>query len=231
MRAHPAREYILTVFRLWKTHVSGWILAVVAIASVIAAAIVSDDAGRSALVVRATALITSVAAIAVILVAQYDAWKEERAAHEKSKKALEAAIADGPDVQLSVSKDNNNFYVQAVNGRNVIKISLDAIETLRYKIQTKELSSLVAGLPPSALQSTLEVKDQNLHYVDMDLALVLADSSKDWQCSLETVLRYSTSFGLRFQRRISIKSHRLHLWTGGIEIANHEIQLLPKFQT
>jgi hypothetical protein len=79
---HPAWEYVVTVFRLWKMHVSGWILAVIAIGLSIAAAIVAKDATNSAMVVKLAAWLSGAAAIWVIFVAQYDAFSEERKKRE-----------------------------------------------------------------------------------------------------------------------------------------------------
>lgn len=74
-------------------HVSGWMLAVTAIGLQVAAAWVSDDPSRSAIVVKWSAWITTAAAVWVIFVAQYDAWREERKrAEEESAKNLKPQI-------------------------------------------------------------------------------------------------------------------------------------------
>jgi hypothetical protein len=73
-------EYIVIVAKWYKGHVSGWLLAVIAIGLAIAAAYFSDDPSKSAMVVRWSARLTVSAAIWVFFVAQYDAWKEERLA-------------------------------------------------------------------------------------------------------------------------------------------------------
>jgi hypothetical protein len=75
-------KYVVTVFRVYKTHVSGWLLAIVAIGLTIASAAVQNDPSRAAMVVRWAAWLTSGAAIWLVFVAQYDAWKQERDAKQ-----------------------------------------------------------------------------------------------------------------------------------------------------
>jgi len=79
-----AWEYVVTVFGAYKSHVSGWLLAIVAIGLTIAAAFFVDDPSKSAMVIRWAARITGVAAIWLIFVAQYDAWRQEREAKQKA---------------------------------------------------------------------------------------------------------------------------------------------------
>ncbi len=75
-------EYVVTVFRVYKTHVSGWLLAIVAIGLTIAAAVVQGDQSTAASVVKWAAWLTGGAAIWLVFVAQYDAWRQEREAKQ-----------------------------------------------------------------------------------------------------------------------------------------------------
>jgi len=67
----------MKVAQFYKGHVSGWLLAIVAIGLDIAAAYFVDDPSKSAKVIRWSAWLTSAAAIWLVFVAQYDAWKDE----------------------------------------------------------------------------------------------------------------------------------------------------------
>ena len=68
----------MTVFRVYKAHVSGWLLAIVAIGLTIAAAVVQGDPSTASSVVKWAAWLTGGAAIWLVFVAQYDAWRLEQ---------------------------------------------------------------------------------------------------------------------------------------------------------
>jgi hypothetical protein len=88
-------EYIVTVWRVYKTHVSGWLLAIVAIGLNIAAAYFLTDPSASAEVVKWSAKLTAVGAIYLVFVAQYDAWRQERCRAEKAEFRLVPRIKIG----------------------------------------------------------------------------------------------------------------------------------------
>jgi hypothetical protein len=73
-----AWEYVVAVTRWYKGHISGWLLAVIAIGLSVAAALFANDPGGPSLVVKWSARLSVAAAIWVFLVAQYDAWRSER---------------------------------------------------------------------------------------------------------------------------------------------------------
>jgi len=90
------------VARWYKCHVSGWLLAIIAIGLSVAAAYFSDDPSKAALVVKWSARLTVTAALWVFIVAQYDAWNEERNARERAEKELAAsqtALATEADIK------------------------------------------------------------------------------------------------------------------------------------
>ena len=83
------------VVHFYKSRVSGWLLAIVAIFLNIAAAVFVNDPSKSVMVVRWTANLTSFGAIWLILVAQYDAWRKERDRSEKAEMGLVPRIRIG----------------------------------------------------------------------------------------------------------------------------------------
>ncbi len=83
-----ASEYAATVWRAYKAHVAGWLLAIVAIGLNIAAAFFIDDPSKSAVVVRWSATLTGAGAIWLMLVAQYDVWRKERLRAETAEMRL-----------------------------------------------------------------------------------------------------------------------------------------------
>lgn len=92
-RADHFREYLTMTAKLWGKHISGPIMALIAIASVIAAAFLRNDATFAAKVVVWTAWLTALATILLLFRAQYDAWAEihqkldvERAKNEAAPK-------------------------------------------------------------------------------------------------------------------------------------------------
>jgi len=106
------REYVVKVLRLWKQHVSGWVLAIIAIALAIAAAYVSNDPSASAMVVKISALITVAAALwMLVIVAPYDAWKDER-----EKREAEEHKNQLPDIQGYLQEFVNDEQQLATTG-------------------------------------------------------------------------------------------------------------------
>jgi hypothetical protein len=73
--------------KLWGGHIAGPVISLIAIVSVITAAFVRNNPSRAAMIVVGTAWLTSAAAIFLMFVAQYDAWKKinQSLAIEKSK--------------------------------------------------------------------------------------------------------------------------------------------------
>ena len=85
-----AWEYVVAVLKWYKGHISGWMLAIVAIGLDIAAAFFATDPSKSVLVIRVSAALTTLAAIWAFQVAQYDAWRDERTARRKADAELNA---------------------------------------------------------------------------------------------------------------------------------------------
>ena len=81
------REYLTMTIKLWGGHIAGPVISLIAIVSVITAAFVRNNPSRAAMIVVGTAWLTSAAAIFLMFVAQYDAWKKinQSLAIEKSK--------------------------------------------------------------------------------------------------------------------------------------------------
>lgn len=227
MLKHSVWEYFATVFRLWKMHVSGWILALVAIGLTIAAATVADDASRSAKVVKLSAWLSGSAAIWVMFVAQYDAWKEEREARTKAEHS--AGHFTGPEVWLSFQDTPGVVSRFVVENRSkevdASMVLLDPVETSRYRVESKLVPLLRCSAIPVALTTRMTDKSQNISSVDVDLEAMLRDSSADLNCSLEFMVRYADHWGRRFRRRATVEVSRLRVARGNLpDIVNHAIE-------
>src|SRR5579863_6585809 len=77
MHSRP-KEYLLKVSRLFGEHISGWILAVVAIVLSIASAFYMNDPTMTAKLVKASAAITGIVTVLLVFRAQYDAWRDSQ---------------------------------------------------------------------------------------------------------------------------------------------------------
>ena len=77
-RRHPVREYGMTVLKLWGNHISGPVLALIALVLGFASAHYASDAQIGTRLVKYSAWLTGAASILLVFVAQYDAWKIER---------------------------------------------------------------------------------------------------------------------------------------------------------
>jgi|HubBroStandDraft_3_1064219.scaffolds.fasta_scaffold24290_4 hypothetical protein len=73
--------------KLWGGHIAGPVISLIAIGSVIGAAFFRNDPSRTAMIVVWTAWSTSIAAVFLVFVAQYGAWKktDQSLATEKAK--------------------------------------------------------------------------------------------------------------------------------------------------
>src|ERR1019366_3034250 len=98
------REYMVRVAKLYKGHVSGWLLAVIAIAVCIAAALFVDDPSKSAMVVRSAAGLTVAAGAWLLLVAEYDAWRMECDAKVHAQEELARRLAPKAIIQNLASR-------------------------------------------------------------------------------------------------------------------------------
>ncbi len=84
--------------RLWGAHISGPILAVVAIVAVIVNALYANDATATATAAKYIAWITGGISAFLVLVAQYGVWSEERDKYETEVAKNEAA----PHIDINV---------------------------------------------------------------------------------------------------------------------------------
>jgi hypothetical protein len=112
-------EYVVTVARWYKGHISGWLLAVIAIALNIAAAIYADDPSKAADIIRWSARITIAAAVYVFLVAQYDAWKEQR-------DKIEELRSDLPRFEIAIEQMSTGNIQGAVGTENLANLTYAA---------------------------------------------------------------------------------------------------------
>jgi hypothetical protein len=86
---HPVMGYVITALRLWGKHISGPALAVVAIVLAFAYAHYANEPTATALVAKYGALVTGIAAVCLMFVAQYGAWKGEHDERIKAQSALD----------------------------------------------------------------------------------------------------------------------------------------------
>lgn len=94
VKPNHLREYLTMTMKLWGNHVAGPILAVIAIISVIVSASYWNDPSILAKAARWSAWLTGSAAVGVIFVAQYDAWRDT-----KEKLEAEEQRHIGSDIQ------------------------------------------------------------------------------------------------------------------------------------
>jgi hypothetical protein len=169
------REYVATVAKWYKGHISGWLLSAVAIGLCIATAYFADDPTKSARVVKWSAIITTAAAAWMFVVAQYDAWKEEREARLKAEDRLKpkAIIRNltpriWPAGQAGVPVTGKEYYFDIFNSSEA-----EALEGVR--VEVAGLIPDVLGFPNAPLHvrndsyDTREFSINPLHVRQVDL--------------------------------------------------------------
>jgi hypothetical protein len=215
MRINPMR-YIVVVGKAWLRAISGPVLALFSLILLVMQLAIKDVP-----ILRHSSWATLALAGFMVFVAQYDLWKEQYEARVKAE-------ADGPEVQLSYPTTDMyaGFFVQVRNGRDVIKVSFDPIETAQYRVESETLSFLpVEEIPKSLPARVIHKTEENAQSFGMDLDMILRDASNGFACSLKTILRYRNAFGLRFKRRITIDTNRVFLAQGIVpDVVNHEIE-------
>lgn len=116
-----ALEYVVSVAKFYKSHISGWMLAILAIGLQIAAARYASDQAKTVLVVQYSAWLSTAAAIWALLVAQYDAWRGERTRADEAEKRLMPRLKIGIPQQHFWGLEENRgstgtgYYFQVTN--------------------------------------------------------------------------------------------------------------------
>ena len=104
-------EYLTMVGRLWGNHISGPILALVAIIAVFVNALYANDATTTATVAKYIAWITGGISGFLVFVAQYQTWDKERDKYEAEARKLEEIEKAKPNMRL---KEPGGVYVEPV---------------------------------------------------------------------------------------------------------------------
>jgi hypothetical protein len=196
------KQYIQAVLRFWKTHVSGWILAIIAIGLYIAAAYFSGIPSVSAQIIKWSAWLTSGAAFFMVFVAQYDAWKEERTAKQKAQDELDVSahpviVVEWGDAETPFQKG----FVLRYNGNDPLKnVTIETLSNSTHTASFDIIPFLEKGTPKFLVPRVSLHKDPN---VNGDFSNLL-----DWSAlgGLTGLLRFRlaginqrTLFGLTFR--------------------------------
>jgi len=227
-----AWRYVAAVCRQLGRHVSGWVPAVIGIASLVFTAILIYRGADPALINKVsvgTAAVLVLAIVFLIQAAQYDAWEVERGARVKIQSDLDSALKTGPEVSLSFQQSGlfTGFIVEnRSNEKDVSDVSIDPFETARYRaFFSASLPSLHHGGPPHALPMRMTDKIKDIEFVDLNLGEMLDDSSVGFQCSLCFTLRYSDAWGNRFKRGAHAEIDKLGFNMDRLPpIVNHAIE-------
>lgn len=134
----------MSVAKHYKGHISGWMLAISAIGLQIAAAWVSNDPTRSATVVRWSAWIMTAAAVWVVFVAQYDAWREERTRAEAEVARNLKPQIEGELLDFTAGSTHGSSIVDGKHYRHV-KFSCRLVMTNRRPVTTNILGCALVG--------------------------------------------------------------------------------------
>lgn len=151
-----AWEYLITVFGFWKKHVSGWLLAVIAISLSLAAAYYSGNQGSSEKVLQWSAKLSVAAAIWVVFVAQYDAWREQ---HEKV-----GDLEGRPEVNLIVRRarigegfsGETFFLLQNASKSTATNATVSAISKRAWRCEFAPMPTLLNNEVPAPLLYTMK---------------------------------------------------------------------------
>lgn len=163
------------IIRLWGNHIAGPILAVIAIGLGIAAAFYTNDPTASAKIVKWSAGLTGFAAVFMIFIAQYDAWRETQIELESEQQKNTGSYITG-NVQFGcidfrypgivagqfvwhdfTDQCIANFYISAVN-HNTTPAFFNSVLCPQATIELKIGSQLFAGTYFQAVDG-LAVKD------------------------------------------------------------------------
>jgi hypothetical protein len=205
MLKRPAREYVMSVVRFYKGHISGWLLAIVAIGLNIAAAHFVDDPSRSAMVVRWAARLTTAGAIWLVFVAQYDAWKKERTAREEALQELKRRLTPKaiirnltprvwPAGSGGVSVTGKEYYFDIFNASEA-----ESLENVR--VEVAEMVPDAIGYPNAPLHirnddyDTREftINPGSVRQIDLITGPVRAPNSQQLMIVAHTVNKHRTS--------------------------------------
>jgi len=161
--------------KLWGNHIAGPVLAIIAIASVIGAAVVRNDPSLAAKFLVWTAWTTSAATVFLMFVAQYDAWK-------KLDEEVQKYLDDRPRLGLHiVSHFGYKEWQKAVDGRNTpVHFSL---EHLGGRIPTD-----VRFDPIQSKKGTWTLCFGSESYVTPPVRLMLAYELRDKGASIDHVI-------------------------------------------
>jgi len=130
------------VAKLWGNHISGPILALIAIAAVIVNARYANDATTTATGAKYIAWITGGVSAFLVLVAQFQVWSEEREKYETEAKRLEKIENEKPRLVL---KEPDAAYCETVSQSfgdgtgKILKQRIDNFLKIRF-INDPELS-------------------------------------------------------------------------------------------
>ena len=105
-------EYVVAVFGVYKTKVSGWVFAIFAIGLTITTAFVVNNPSKYVMLIRWAAILTSAAAIWMVFVAEYDAWRVERNRAKGAEKQLADIEDERPRLKL---KEPGAIYIETIN--------------------------------------------------------------------------------------------------------------------
>lgn len=200
MPSRRVREYLANVIRWYKGHVSGWSLAIVAIGLNIAAAFFADDPSKSAMVVKWSARLTGAGAIWLLLVAQYDAWREEHEARIGAEARLvpRAVIRNltprvWPAGQGGVSVTGKEYYFDIFNSSEA-----ESLEGVRVEVE--RITPDAIGYPNAPLHVRNDEYDTreftinpgSVRQIDLVTGPVNAPNSQKPLFVAHTVNRYRT---------------------------------------
>jgi len=105
-------EYVVAVFGVYKTKVSGWVFAIFAIGLTITTAFVVNNPSKYVMLIRWAAILTSAAAIWMVFIAEYDAWRVERNRAKGAEKQLADIEDERPRLKL---KEPGAIYIETIN--------------------------------------------------------------------------------------------------------------------
>lgn len=153
-----AWEYVVSVAKFYKSHISGWMLAILAVGLQIASAKYANDPAKSVLVVRYSAWVSTAAAVWALFVAQYDAWRGERTRAENAEKRLTPRLKIGMPQQHFWGLEENRgstgtgYYFQVTNLSE--SDTLESVKAHIISIEPNEIKTLTLPL-------TMHIKDMD----------------------------------------------------------------------
>ncbi len=225
-----AREYIATILRFFRGHISGWVIAGIGIVYLILSAIITryiTDPKTPILVLNCTAAATAVVVLCFLLVvAPYEAWKEQGDQTIEAERKLASLAQSGPEVWLDF-QNSPSFTGFTVENRShnldAIQITIDPFATKTYRVAPSILALLRHG-ETQALSARMVDKRHDISFIDIDLGEMLKDTSDSFNCSLQFTVRYTDPWGNRFVRSAAIDAHLIELALDKLpQFVNHAI--------